>query len=426
MPGKKAKADIEELIEKVLVDSSGDDEGFWAFREAFAEHGGFPRGAFVAGQPLSVQEVDYDGNVLRGLVAICHTEGGEIHRIGLEDVVFSEPSKAHRYLAAYRSWLGVPEPDPAGTRRTRPRRHKATEEDLDLEAPVDLIVLNVKERVARCRIPGTERLLTVRSADVWKVAPGAVVTVRPQKQWSDAGHPYLSGELIRSRIDVGALGLVPLELRHEGIWDPAEEYWGEEGKPLPDYALPIIARGPRGLFEMEQVIPGEDPDDPDEDPITRSVDLMNAGARVEAQRILMEMLEADLRCLDAHAHLGNLRFDYHPEEALVHYEMGKAIGELSLGADFDGVLDWGLVDNRPFLRCLQGYGLCLWRLGRFWEAETLFERMLWLNPGDNQGIRFLIEAVRTGKPWDEGPGSTRRRRRTRSQPSSSVSRRTNS
>jgi hypothetical protein len=27
---------------------------------------------------------------------------------------------------------------------------------------------------------------------------------------------------------------------------------------------------------------------------------------------------------------------------------------------FDGVLPWGQIDNRPFLRCMHGFGLCLW------------------------------------------------------------------
>ena len=54
-----------------------------------------------------------------------------------------------------------------------------------------------------------------------------------------------------------------------------------------------------------------------------------------------------------------------PERVVRHYEAGVRIGELSLGDEFDGVLSWGLIDNRPFLRCLHGYGLCLWRLGRF-------------------------------------------------------------
>jgi tetratricopeptide (TPR) repeat protein len=90
-----------------------------------------------------------------------------------------------------------------------------------------------------------------------------------------------------------------------------------------------------------------------------------------------------------------------PEYAIRHYEVGLRIGELSLGDNFDGVLHWGHIDNRPFLRCLHGYGLCLWRLGRFDEAARVFERMLWLNPSDNQGVRFLTKDVRARVVWQE-------------------------
>lgn len=74
--------------------------------------------------------------------------------------------------------------------------------------------------------------------------------------------------------------------------------------------------------------------------------------------------------------------------------MGAAIGRLSLGPKFDGVLLWGYLGNRPYLRCLHGAGLCLWRLGFFKEAKDVYERMLWLNPSDNQGARFILPEVR--------------------------------
>lgn len=78
-----------------------------------------------------------------------------------------------------------------------------------------------------------------------------------------------------------------------------------------------------------------------------------------------------------------------------------AIGAYSLGKDFTGVLPWGLIDNRPFLRCLNGLGLCAWRLGDARAAEALFTKMLWLNPGDNQGARFNLAAIEAGKTWEE-------------------------
>ena len=61
---------------------------------------------------------------------------------------------------------------------------------------------------------------------------------------------------------------------------------------------------------------------------------------------------------------------------------------------------WRMIDNRPFLRCIHGYGLCQWRLGNFDEAHRVFERMLWLNPPDNQGARFLTADVRARCLWE--------------------------
>jgi hypothetical protein len=185
------------------------------------------------------------------------------------------------------------------------------------------------------------------------------------------------------------------------VWDPKEDYCGEEDESLEEWTKPIIARGPRPMFEMEQVLPGADPDDPFSDPITESNDLKAAGDFLEAKRILMELCQSDLRCLDAHSHLGNLVFDGRPGDAIHHYEVGLRIGELSLGDCFDGVLLWGCVNNRPFLRCMHGYGLCLWRLKRFEEAEGVFDRMFWLDPPDNLGVRFMIGDVRARTPWEK-------------------------
>ena len=54
-----------------------------------------------------------------------------------------------------------------------------------------------------------------------------------------------------------------------------------------------------------------------------------------ATRLLMDILCQDLRCIDAHAHLGNWELERSPARAMVHYEIGIRIGELSLPPDFD-------------------------------------------------------------------------------------------
>ncbi len=275
-----------------------------------------------------------------------------------------------------------------------------SEGDLDLDEPVELVVLAVKKKAARCLILGSGREISLR-AQVRRLVPGEIATVRPRKQWSQAGRPYLSGEIESSRLDAPALGLTPLGLSSTGTWNPAEDYWGKEGEPIEECLRPIVDFGPRPGFEMEQVLPGADFDDPFGDPLLEASELCAVGDAYGARQLLMEMLIADLRCLDAHAHLGNFAFERLPAKAVRHYEVGVQIGDLSLGTDFSGMLPWGFIDNRPYLRCLHGYGLCLWRLGRVDEAAKALERLLWLNPVDNQGVRFLIGPVRAGEEWDE-------------------------
>ena len=392
---------LDELIEEITVDAYGDDEQLWAFRQAFEDEVSLPADGFVIGEPVAVVEIDYDGNDRRGLTAKCRRADGSEHLVGAADVVFPEKSSGARYVAAYRKWLGLDPYPPQVPDSHRKRQHKAMSDDVDVSRPVDLIALSVKERAVRCRLPGNDRVITLRAKRLWDVVPGEIVTVKPRKLWRYGGHPYLSGEIESKRLDVAALGLVPLRLQGDGMWDPEEQYWGEEDDPIEEWAKPIIARGPRPPFAMEQALPGQDPDDPFSDPITDANDLKDAGDALAAERMLMELCESDLRCLDAHAHLGNLAFDSRPKDAIRHYEVGFRIGELSLGDGFDGVLLWGHVNNRPFLRCMHGYGLCLWRMGRFEEAGRVFERMLWLNPPDNQGVRFLIEDVRAKRRWEE-------------------------
>lgn len=321
--------------------------------------------------------------------------------IALADGHFPEDGEAARLVARYRAWLGWDAPSGAPIPTRHASATSSAGSDIGLSRPLDLAVLSIKERAARCRLLGTEKTITLRSSGLWQVVPGEIVTVRPRKVWRYAGHPYLSGDIENMRLDVAALGLAPLRLEPRGTWDPAEEYWGEESDTIADWAQTIIAHGPRPEFEMEQVLPGTDPDDPDLDPIIESSDLKDAGDGAGARRILMALLEADLRCLDAHAHLGNLVFDHAPAEAIRHYELGVRIGQLSLGEAFNGVLPWGFIDNRPFLRCMNGYGLCLWRLGRWEEAVQVFDRMLWMNPADNQGIRFVLPEVLDRRPWKE-------------------------
>lgn len=394
-------AALNHLIAQIIVDADSEDDQFRAFHRAFLDTIQLPCDAFVIGEPVSIIACEYDGQPRRGLTIRCRRGDGSEHTIAAADMAFAERSIGHQLLAAYRHWLGLEDnPKEVSGPKRPPRQHKASTTDIDPSRPVELVVLSLKETAARCRLLDRDRQITLRASGLWETVPGEIIVVRPSKVWTYAGNPYLSGDIESVRLDVGALGLVPLKLTPRGLWDPAEHNWGAEDEPPELWAQPIVARGPREEFEMQQVVPGEDPQDFDSDPILRFNALRDAGHGAEALQILMECCQEDLRCLDAHAHLGLSMFE-RPQQAIRHYEAGVRIGELSLGPDFDGLLPWHCIDNRPLLRCLQGYGLCLWRLQRFEEAARVFDRLLWLNPTDNQGIRFLVDDVRSQLRWED-------------------------
>lgn len=360
-----------------------------------------PVNAHVIGEPVTLIDIQDPGLPHVGLLARCQ-RGERTYDVSLAEVVFTPGSAAAALATRYRKWLGLPTSNNGVPEPVRP--HKIASDDITIGEPVELIVVACKSNALRCRVLGSTREITLRTT-VRDHIPGTIVTITPTRHWTHARHPYLAGDITATRLDVEALGLTPLALHEQGDWDPDQAYWGEEDEPIADWAKPIIAHGKRPMFELEQILPGADSDDFDSDPIVEAAELRASGDLRGAYKVLMNTLAQDLRCIDAHAHLGNFEFDRHPERALQHYEMGTAIGALTLGKAFDGVLPWGLIDNRPFLRCLHGAGLCAWRLGDVRTAKAVFTKMLWLNPSDNQGARFNLAAIEAGKTWQEMEGA---------------------
>ena len=261
-------------------------------------------------------------------------------------------------IAAHRKWLGL-----------SPYLGTVTTPNLFQYA-----VVSTNPVLAFCRSLPSGKMATVILAKAKDAVPGEILTTNA------------NGNILSRRIDAPSLGLKPLALRKLSPWDP------KDGKTRPKPA-----------YEMEQIIPGEDPDDHHSDPIIEAADLAASGDKGSARTVLNNLCAQDLRCLDAHAHLGIIAFAGKTKAAaelsLRHYEVGVRIGELSLGDNFDGFLLWGTIDNRPFHRCLVGYGLSLWRLKRFDEAAQVFERMLNLNPPDNLGAREMLDDARARQPW---------------------------
>jgi len=266
----------------------------------------------------------------------------------------------------------------------------------------EAIVVTTSGRSAVVRIDGQEGNVVFRVSRELTVIPGQIATLSIDKRWTHNGRPWASGKVESARIDIPRLGLVPLRLHGGHLEDVAETSEPVRGRTAYARLWKKNTAEPRPSFEFDAIawgqLPGEDPED---NPTCTASELRAAGHAYEAHELLMKTLGKDLRVLDAHAGLGNMAFDSRPERALLHYEVGVRIGELSLGSDFDGLLVWGHLYNRAFLRCLHGYGLAVWRLGDLAGARQVFERILRFNPNDNQGVRFCWADVLAGRSWEE-------------------------
>ena len=240
---------------------------------------------------------------------------------------------------------------------------------------------------------GPMALETRRLLDAYRRWSGAAalapVTAEPAEAW-------VYPRFVAPAADVSR----PLALRPLGEWDPSDEYWGEPGEPLHPLCEQVIAAGVRPCFEMEQVLPGVADDDWDSDPIVDAADLHRAGHTRDAVRLLQGLLAIDDRCVDAWGHLGLVAFDTRgPGPARELYETGVAIAERTLPDGFGGVLPWGLVDNRPFLRCLHGLALCAWRQRRWDDAEALFTARVWLDPSGPIDALACLDPVQDHRRW---------------------------
>jgi len=76
------------------------------------------------------------------------------------------------------------------------------------------------------------------------------------------------------------------------------------------------------------------------------------------------------------------------------WEQAVRIGRKAVTQDFEpgkDRLEWGWLENRPFLRCLHGLALARYKEGQIEEALRLFQELLSLNANDNQGVRAMTQ-----------------------------------
>lgn len=115
-----------------------------------------------------------------------------------------------------------------------------------------------------------------------------------------------------------------------------------------------------------------------------------AGDRRAALKYFGRALKLDPQHADAHNHLGIASLDARKlKDAEQHFRAAADGGEKRIERD-GGQVPWAILENRPYLRALGNLALALAEQRKWPEALAIHQRLLTLNPNDNQGVRYLI------------------------------------
>jgi tetratricopeptide (TPR) repeat protein len=106
-----------------------------------------------------------------------------------------------------------------------------------------------------------------------------------------------------------------------------------------------------------------------------------------------QALDISADCADAYVLLAETIRDV--AEATELNRKAVEAGERVLGAKafVDDVGHfWGILETRPYMRARVALAQCLWTAGKRDDAIEHYKDLLRLNPGDNQGIRYILAA----------------------------------
>jgi tetratricopeptide (TPR) repeat protein len=131
------------------------------------------------------------------------------------------------------------------------------------------------------------------------------------------------------------------------------------------------------------------------------MDFLDEGYVKDAEKCFKKALAIDDEFVDAYNGLGTVHFWDDAQKAKKYFEKAYELTKAHFKGKWPKEINWGILENRQYLRSIHYYGLVLWKEGNAEKAMELFKLLLSLNKYDNQGARYLVAELYAGLKYEE-------------------------
>ncbi|MFZ2303571.1 MAG: hypothetical protein WAV98_02140 [Minisyncoccia bacterium] len=125
------------------------------------------------------------------------------------------------------------------------------------------------------------------------------------------------------------------------------------------------------------------------------------GGTKPAEKLLLEALKLDKDYVQTHVGLAHLyRSSGQKKKAKEHIKLAYE-NTLKKFPKWPAVMMWGMIENRAYMRAIQSRAELFVDDGEQDKGIELYCLLLKMNPGDNQGVRYVLAGVYAGISGDE-------------------------
>lgn len=158
------------------------------------------------------------------------------------------------------------------------------------------------------------------------------------------------------------------------------------------YKFPSSKSTSKEIWPLEE---GLVPEQAREEAQRIAYDAMEASDPEDKVMLIEEALKANPMCVDALMMTATMMSET-PLQYINMTQLAIEAGRMELGEEFmeeNKGHFWGLLETRPYMRACAALAEILVDIGLFEDAIIEYEKMLELNPGDNQGMRYPLLAL---------------------------------